>query len=147
MNSVSPDLIFTTETETDFQNGRLPTLSFQLWSEKKGIRHSFYEKEMRSQILTHKKSSQSEQSKYNILVNELCRRFEVLDKDIPVEEKVMIVDHYTQQLVNSGYSKEQIREMIESGLKGVVRKEERRRNAVNRFRSAKETLEERNIKN
>ena len=55
MNSVSPDLIFTTETENDFPNGRLPTLSFQMWSESDGLRHSFYEKDMRSQILTHKK--------------------------------------------------------------------------------------------
>ena len=30
MNSVCPDLVFTTETEADFQNKRLPTLSFQV---------------------------------------------------------------------------------------------------------------------
>ena len=113
MNSVSPDLIFTTETENDFANGRLPTLAFQMWSERSGLRHSFYEKEMRSQILTHKKSSQSEQSKYSILENELTRRFEVLDKDIENDEKVAIVDHYTQQLLDSGYSIEHARECHE----------------------------------
>ena len=146
MNSVSPDLIFTTETERGFANGRLPTLAFQMWSERSGLRHSFYEKEMRSQILTHKKSSQSEQSKYSILVNELNRRFEVLDKEIENDEKVAIIDHYTQQLLNSGYSIEQVRDIIESSLKGIVRKEENRKLLVNRFKSAKETLEERNLK-
>ena len=44
MNCISPDLVFTTETEYDFDNKRLPTLSFQMWSEREGIRHSYYEK-------------------------------------------------------------------------------------------------------
>ena len=144
MNSVSEDLMFTTETEDDFNNKRLPTLSFQVWSEKSGLRHSYFEKDMRAQILTMKKSSQSEQSKYSILVNELTRRFEVVDKDIDVEERVSIVDHYTQQLVNSGYGEEQIRDIVESSLKGIVRKEERRVKRKYQYRCAEETLEERN---
>ena len=146
MNSVSPNLLFTTETERDFQNLRLPTLSFQMWSDENGIRNSFHEKPMKSQILTEKRSSQSEQSKYSILVNELNRRFEVLDNKISISEKVEIVDHYTQQLVNSGYAPEQIRDIIERSLEGVVRKELKRENATHRFKSANETLEQRNIR-
>ena len=79
MNSISDDLEFTTETEDDFSKKRLPTLSFEMWSEKTGLRHSYFEKSMRSQIMTQKRSSQSEQSKVSILVNELTRRFDVLD--------------------------------------------------------------------
>ena len=146
MNSISPDLVFTTETENDFANKRLPTLSFQLWSERNGLRHSYYEKDMRAQVLTMKRSSQSEQSKFSILVNELQRRFEVLDKNIENEEKVDIIDHYTQQLVNSGYSSEQVREIVESGMKGVLKKEKRRNEGDRRYRSSKETLYDRNIK-
>ena len=146
MNAVSPDLVFTTETEADFNNGRLPTLSFQMWSEESGLRHSFYEKEMRSQILTMKNSSQSEQSKYSILVNELTRRFEVMDNKILIDEKIEIIDHYTQQLVNSGYAGEQIRDIIETSLKGIKRKEERRKFAPSKYRSAEETLGDRNVK-
>ena len=41
MNYISKDLRFTTETEKDFSKKRLPTLSFELWSELEGIRHSF----------------------------------------------------------------------------------------------------------
>ena len=59
MCDVSEDLEFTTETEKEFKNGRLPTLSFQMWSEKASIRHSYYEKCMRSQVLTQKMSSQT----------------------------------------------------------------------------------------
>ena len=146
MNCISLDLQFTTETEHDFENKRLPTLSFQMWSEREGIRHSYFEKEMRSQVLTMKLSSQSEQSKFSILVNELQRRFEVMDEKISIDEKTEIVDHFTQQLVNSKYSEEQIREIVESGLKGVAKKEKRKSERKKRFRSAQETLQERNIK-
>ena len=41
---------------SDFQNGRLPTLAFEIWSTKEGIRHSYYEKPMRNQVLTMKRS-------------------------------------------------------------------------------------------
>ena len=37
MNSVSPDLVFTTETESDFENKRLPTLSFQMLLDENGL--------------------------------------------------------------------------------------------------------------
>ena len=50
MNDINEDLEFTTEMETDFENGRLPTLSFEMWCEKDGIHHSYYEKPMRSQV-------------------------------------------------------------------------------------------------
>ena len=42
MNSINPDLTFTTENENDFENKRLPTLSFQVWSEKEGLRFSYF---------------------------------------------------------------------------------------------------------
>ena len=92
MNYICDDLKFTTETERDFDKKRLPTLSFETWSTKEGIRHSYFEKHMRSQILTQKGSSMSEQSKMNILVNELQRRFEVLDVKTETDEKVEIID-------------------------------------------------------
>ena len=121
-------------------------MSFQLWLEKGGVRHSYFEKDMRAQVLTMKRSSQSEQSKYSILVNELTRRFEVMDKDISVAEKTEIVDHYTQQLRNSGYSSDQIRDIVQSSLKGMLRKEIINKNRENRYRSGESTLEEREKK-
>ena len=33
MNSINPDLKFTTETQEDFPNERLPTLDFEIWME------------------------------------------------------------------------------------------------------------------
>ena len=82
MNSINSDLRFTTETESDFSNSRLLTLSFQLWSEKNGLRHSYFKKCMRSQILTMQKSSKSEKLKMGILVNELNRRLLMVDEEV-----------------------------------------------------------------
>ena len=102
MNSINSDLSFTTETERDFQKVRLPTLSFGLWSTKHGIQHSYFEKSMRSQVLTMQRSSQAESSKVSILVNELVRRFEVMSDKLEVEEEKEIIDHFTVQLKSSG---------------------------------------------
>ena len=143
MNSINEDLKFTTEREVDFDNGRLPTLSFQLWSEFEGIRHSYFEKEMRTQVLTMQKSSQGEHSKISILVNELMRRFEVMDDKLDKIEQVGVVDHFTSQLKNSGYSYKEAREIIISALKGITRKRENRKGETKRYKSSGETLETR----
>ena len=81
MNSINSDIEFTTESECEFDNCR-----FEIWSTNEGISKSFFEKPMRSQVLTMKKSSMPENSKYSILINELNRRFEVMSQDITVEE-------------------------------------------------------------
>ena len=44
-----------------------------------------------------------EQSKFSILVNELNRRFEVMSDEVTIQEKIGVIDKFTQQLVNSGY--------------------------------------------
>ena len=69
-----------------------------------------------------------------------------MDSKIEISEKTEIVDHYTQQLVNSGYACDQIRDIIESSLKGVIRKENRRKMTERRYKSAEETLGERNVR-
>ena len=103
MDSVNTDLKFTLEHESQFPNKRLPTLAFEIWSTKEGIKHSYFDKKMRSQILTMKKSSQSENFKVSILTNELNRRFQMMDDLISIEEKVEKIDQFSQQLINSGY--------------------------------------------
>ena len=66
-------------------------------------------------------------------MNELTRRFEELGAKIELEEKIEIINHYTQQLLNSGYSVDKIRDIIVSSLKGIQRKEEKRKAAKNRY--------------
>ena len=121
MNAINSDLEFTTEVEEDFSNGRLPTLSFEVWSTQNGLQHSSYEKPMGCQTLTMQRSSQGDQNKYSILVNELASGFEVMSKEITLEERIAKIDHFTQQLVNSGYGYKQSKEIVISMLKGLRR--------------------------
>ena len=145
MNAINEDLEFTIEKESDFENKRLPTLGFELWSTKERLRHSYYEKGMRSQVLTEKRSSQSENQKFAILTNELHRRLQMMDDWIETEEQIEKIDHFTQQLINSGYQWGQIREVVVSSLKGFLKKEMRRREKEEerRYRRGDETLESR----
>ena len=65
----------------------------------------------------------------------------MLDRKISEEERIQIVDHFTQQLWNSGYSETQIKNIIISSLRGTLRKEERPRlEGGRRYKCAKDTL-------
>ena len=144
MNSVNHDLKFTLEHESQFSNGRLPTLASEIWSTKSGIRHSYFEKSMRSQLLTMKRSSQSENSKLAILTNELNRRFLMMDEEIATEEKIEKINKFTQQPINSGYRWNQIREIIISSLKSITKKERiQKENRESRYKTGDESRESR----
>ena len=147
MNSINPDLQFTMELGEDFEDGRLPTLSFSLWEEPWGISHSYFEKKVRSQVLLMERSAMGTNSKFSIMSNELRRRFEVLNENVSRREKVQIIDKYTKQLVNSGYKRHQIFEIITSALKGYERKEiNRKKEGKSKFRTAASTREIRSKK-
>ena len=68
------------------------------------------------------RSGQAETSKVSILVNELVRRFEVMDDRLEINEEIEIINHFTAQLRNSGYQYKQARDIIVSALKGIMKK-------------------------
>ena len=96
-------------------------------------------------MLTEKRSSQSENQKFAILTNELQRRLQMMDDWISTEEHIEKIDHFTQQLINSGYQWGQIREIIVSSIKGFLKKEMRKKEKEEgrRYRRGDETLENR----
>jgi len=144
MNAISPDLKFTLELSEEFNDGRLPTLSFSLWEEPWGISHSYYEKDVRSQVLLMERSAMSKHSKFSIMANELKRRLEVLNEKIDGAEKVKIIDRYVQQLKNSGYSRKQTWEMVVSAVRSYERKEnERKDERKPKYRHGKDTFGQR----
>ena len=51
----------------------------------------------------------------------------MMDENIEVEEQIEKINHFTQQLINSGYRWEQTREIIVSSLRGFNTKEMRRK--------------------
>ena len=76
-------------------------------------------------------------------MNEVIRRFEVIDDRIELKEQVEIIAHFTTQLKNSGYDYKQSREIVICALKGITRKMKNRVWEKKRCKSSKETLEDR----
>ena len=78
MNKINDDLEFTLELCEDFNDGKLPTLSFALFAGKNGLQHTYFEKAMRNQILVMERSAIGRQQIMSIMSNELVRRLEVI---------------------------------------------------------------------
>ena len=135
MNSIYPFLKFTVETEEDFENRRLPTLDCELWMEpiqdqkRQKVNFSFFQKSMKTPFVVMKESAMSQSQKISILSNDLIRRLSNCSETVEMSEKVKIIDDYTETLNVSGYSEREIKEIIESGLTGFVRKVEKFRKA------------------
>ena len=80
MNDINPDLSFTAEVAGDFENGRLPTLDFELWMDDEGlIHHSFFQKAMKCPYVVMKRSGMAQQQKFSIVTNDLIRRLSNTD--------------------------------------------------------------------
>jgi len=141
MNAVNTDLKFTIELAEEFDDNRLPTLSFAIWPEENEIAHSYFEKTMRNQVLMMERSSIGQQAKVNIMSNELRRRLEVLSDCISEQEVTSVINKYIQQLTNSGYNWKQQREIIISALKGHVRREKVRLKTENKLRYRRQASE------
>ena len=89
----------------------MPTLDYRL-------NHTYFEKEMRSDILDH--------SRYNILANELVKRLINIKIDNNSTEEVEdVIEHFNQQCKTSGYNRHETREGVESEIKRWKRKHER----------------------
>ena len=141
MNSVNKDLEFTMELCTDFEDNKLPTLSFSLYMSENGIEHTYFEKTMKNQTLLVERSAIGRQQVMSIMTNELRRRLEVMGDSLHQLERNEIVNKYTQQLVNSEYNWKQCHDIIVSGLKGHKRKVERiERLGDKRYRSGQSSL-------
>ena len=144
MNSVNEDLDFTMELSKDFEDQRLPTLSFSLWEGEKGLEHSYFEKSMRNQTLVVERTAMGRHSIMNIMSNELIRRLEVLDETLEKKEVLSVINKYTQQLKNSEYNWKQMQDIIVSAIKGYKRKMKMRKESGKpRFRSGLQSLESR----
>ena len=69
-----------------------------------------------------------EKMKINIASNDLNRRLSNMNVDrMPEEEKIRVTDKFTQQLKNSGYGRQECREIVVSGVKSWLRRHKRRR--------------------
>ena len=130
--------------EEDFKEKRLPTLDFSLWLKQGGeISHSYYEKEMRSQVMLERDSAMSTKQKITIQANELTRRlYNINEEDTDLESEVeKVIETYTRQIKNSGWNAREAREMVVSGYIGWKRRVARRiQEGGQQYRSAGSSL-------
>ena len=143
MNAINPDLRFTVEIEEDFLDKRLPTLDCKLWFNRDwSLNHTYYEKDMKSQILIPARSAMAETQRMNILSNDLVRRLSNVKIEQAEEGEVeKVIEQYTKQLKTSGYDRKKCREVVTSGVVGWIRKRRRREDqGMSFYRGAASTL-------
>ena len=99
LNGVETFLKFTIETEEDFPDGWLPTLDTKLRvTGSNQVLHGFYEKPTNSNVTIQRRTAMGEDSKIQILSNDLIRRLKNSSEELGEGAKVEIVDNYTQKL-------------------------------------------------
>ena len=102
---------------------------------------------MKTPLVIGEASAMSDHQKFSILSNEVIRRMSNVRNRIGEEERVKLVDEFTRELKNSGYTKRRAREIVVCGLLGVERKKLRRERQGQKFhRRGKSTLTERTKK-
>ena len=80
----------------------------------------------------------------SIMCNELMRRLQVIDENLPLKETINVVEKYVQQLVNSGYGWKQIRDICVSAIMGFKRQENARKSKNRpKYRSGLQSLKTR----
>ena len=116
-----------------------------MWLEPDGIKHSYYQKPMKTPLVLMERSAMAFQQKIQILTNELNRRLSnILIDEIPKSKINVKIEQYIQELKSSGYSHSQTKEIIVSGIRGWKNRIRKRKRENKQFyRPAESTLEER----
>ena len=135
-------LEFTTETEEDFADSWLPTLDTKLRvMPNNQVDYCFYEKPTTSPVTVRKESALEENSKVQILSNNLIRMYYNTREESSTEVKTKIIDDYARKLLTSGYKLDQIRRIVLGGIRGYEGKLRRSRELGRKslHKSAKES--------
>ena len=113
MNSICSWLKLTMENEDMFEERNLPTLDLKLWvAEDNTIMYVFFEKEILSPMVLHKRTAMPEGVRRAILNQEMVRRMVNTTEKVSILERVKVVAGYAQKLITSENSAEETREVI-----------------------------------
>ena len=103
------------------------------------VLYKFYEKPTCSNLTAQQRTAMGEDSKVQILSNDLIRRLKNNSEDLGAGAKRKIVDQYAKKLRTSGWSMEQTRRIITNGIKGY---ESMRRRCVEQGKRLHKSSEE-----
>ena len=102
---------------------------------------------MSAKTVIHKVSALSENSKMASLSQNVVRHMRNTSERLDISERVKVVNKFRQRMANSGYSKQQAKRVVISGLKGYEGVRRRAvKSGVRMHWSAKSGAEGRNIK-
>ena len=108
--------------------------------------NTFYEKEKSAKTVIHKDSALSENSKMASLSQNVVRHMRNTSERLDISERVKVVNKFRQRMANSGYSEQQSKRVIISGLKGYEAARWRVvKSGVRMHHSAKSGAEGRNL--
>ena len=124
LNSISPNLKFTLERQSDFEDEWLPTLDFKIKRDTTNNRftHSFYEKPMNTKWVVPFKFAMDPSSNRQILSNDLVRRLSRVDPRDVDTLAPGVINAYNKKLVFSGYPWEQRVRIVDGGIEAYMRK-------------------------
>ena len=113
-NSIHSSIVFKVDHPSKHEDERMPILDTKMWLEEVDVRgtlkhqilYTYYEKEMSSKYVLHKKSAISRGSKTNILVNELLRIMRNTSLRVQQEEKDKHIQRFINKMQLSGYHQE-----------------------------------------
>ena len=92
-------------------------MDFKVWvGEENQILYTYYEKPTSSNQMIHQESALPENEKMASLNSEVVRRMLHISEELPLEERILVVDRMSQKLANSGYKLTQIRRTLVGGL-------------------------------
>ena len=98
-----------------------------MWIEDNKIKHSYYQKPMKTPFVLMSRSGTSYRQKFQILSNELSRRLSnIQTEEIEHQEVLNKIEQFIKELKSSEYDQKQAREIVTSGLRGWKKKVERR---------------------
>ena len=122
MQEVFHFLKFTTEVG-EGEEGWLPTLDTRIRVEESNlVSFSYYEKPTVTNVMVQRRSAMEENSKVQIIANDMVRRLANTDPRQGKKEHCRVVNMFAQKLLTSGYSQEQARRIILSGIRGWERR-------------------------
>ena len=106
-----------------------------------------YEKPTTTNVLVQRRSALEENSKHQILSNDLVRRLGNVDEMQGKKVIKDVVDKYSQKLLTSGYNMTQTRKIILAGIRGWESKRDRARREQRRVhRTSRESMKNRIMK-
>ena len=128
MKGVMEGIELTMETKEDFGGEWLPTLDVNLAiDERNRLKFNYYEKPTSSNLTLQKNTAMEQNTLVGILSNEVMRRMLNIGGETSSQARWDALDNYAVKLLTSGFSLEQTRKIILSGLKGYEGKIQRRK--------------------